>query len=204
MIDLESTGVDFDRDDILEVAALEVDYVGGYWMPGRALKFRSGTSKRPESEFAKEHMTPLYDACGRLSIRPAEEARELLVNFFRDCGVVRGSETFLMGWNASNFDVPFLHRKGWLKPPRYTQVDGKDVMTGDHHYRIYEIGGAIAFAGDVSEVPQAARRKALTEDAKKAWPMELPDAKAHDALYDCYAQLQTLNGLIKLTRGLRG
>lgn len=194
MVDIEATGVDLDRDDILEVAFLECDYVDGFWRPGRTFEGIQSYKGQPVSEFAKKHMSELYSLCNQAEYWASFIWRSRINDFFRQCGV-QGQDVYLMGWNASNFDVPMLNRKGWLEPPGYrTKPDGTDQPTGDHHYRIYELGGALSLAQNVLSIP----RKDVIEKAKAAYDMEMPPGKEHRALWDCYSQLRFLNGLIKL------
>lgn len=199
MLDIETTGIDPTKEDLLQIGMLVLDFKDGFWHPGAAFRLDQGTRRQPESEFAKKHMVELYESCNRLDVLPAETLRKEVTDFFRQHGGTGSKDTFLVGWNASNFDVPFLVHKGALVPNTYeTGPDGKDVMVGDFHYQIYEIGGALSLAMDVLNRTD---RKALVEEALTAYPeIQMPEGKQHDALYDCYRQARILNGLIRLTR----
>lgn len=199
MLDIETTGIDPTSEDLLQIGVLEADFVNGSWVPGRSLVLYQHTSRSPGSEFAKKHMAELYKECNSRPYVPQRVLRQQLLEFFRECGIAKGIDTYLMGWNASNFDVPFLVNKGVLAPSRYEiGPDGKDVFVGDFHYRIYEMGGAVSL---VANVLNRNDRKRLLEEAE-AWGEEvsLPAGKEHDALYDCYKQLRILNGLIRMAR----
>lgn len=198
MIDIETTGIDPTREDLLQVGILELDYAEGFWRPRRSIEFEQHTGRKPESAFAKAHMTALYEKCNRAPYASPENLRKAILAFFRACGA-ESPNVYLMGWNASNFDIPFLVHHRLLVPSSYQMgPDGKDVMVGDFHYRIYELGGSVSLAQNVLGYED--RNKPL-EDAKAAYPeIELPEGKQHDALYDCYAQTQLLNGLIRLVR----
>lgn len=199
MIDIETTGVDQRNDVILEIGILECDFDTdkGLWKPGRSLQFASYTSREPETPFALTHQKELYERCKRADVIDSRKGRKKVTGFFQECGAL-APNVFLMGWNASNFDVPFLVNAGWLMPSRYETVNGVEVMIGDFHYRIYELGGAIAFAADVKKWT----RGDVIEAAKGVDSgFDMPEGKEHDALFDCYNQLKILNGLITLVRG---
>jgi hypothetical protein len=215
MVDIESTGVDLDRDAVLEIGVLQcVRGPNGYYVPKRTHRQLLPYGGMPESAFAKEHMAALYKECNQKydeidgdpkHMNPDHYAayiRSRLIAFFGSCGK-HGHEVTLGGWNASSFDVPMLHRKRYLDPPGYkTGPDGKDRQTGDHNYRYYEIGGAVSLVQDA--LPDRLERKDVVDAAKDAgatvsgWA--LPPGKAHSALYDCHKQLQLLNGLIFMAR----
>jgi len=201
MVDIESTGVDIERDEILQVGILEVTWAGRQWEPGRNLEFLIRSERQPESAFAKEHMADLYRRCNEVKPESRSAMRNRILGFFLECGAKNVNETYLMGWNASNFDVPFLVAWQLLRPSRYeTQPDGTDKMVGDFHYRIYEIGGAVSLVQNLLNAPD---RNGLLERARAAFPIppeQMPAGKPHDALYDCYSQLQLLNGLLCLAR----
>jgi hypothetical protein len=176
MLDIESTGINPEKEDLLSVGILEVDLVDGYWRPGRSFEELQFTSRQPESEFAKKHMAALYERCNQTQPITPETLREKVVAFFESCGA-KTPDAYIMGWNASNFDVPFLIAKGVLKPSEYVSgPDGKDVRVGDFHYRIYELGGAVSIAQNVLGYFD---RSALLEDAKAADPITmLPKGKS--------------------------
>jgi hypothetical protein len=205
MIDIESTGIDSNVEDLLQIGVVEVNFVDGFWKPCRTFEHLCYTWKNPESEFAKTHMAGLYARCQTIdqSENRPELIRSRLLNFFKSCGAV-SPEVYFMGWNASNFDIPFLVAKSVLRPSKYvTGDDGKDVMVGDFHYRIYEMGGAVALAADVIGVSKA-RCVELIKEALAAYPeIDLPNGAAHDAIYDCYKQIRILNGLIRMVSSQR-
>lgn len=201
MVDIEATGIDWHKEDLLQLAVLEVDYdfKSGWWVPGKYFQTLQFTNRQPTSEFAKEHLAALYQLCNHTQPILPETLRSQLLNFFRSCGTKGVEDTFLMGWNASNFDIPFLVHKGVLVPSSYvTGPDGKDRQEGDFHYRIYEIGGAIQFAIDVTG--GGIQREELLKLAREGGSQYRKEAhvpqKDHDALFDCYDQLDLVNGLI--------
>ena len=200
MVDIEATGIDPAKEDLLQIGILEVDLQQGYWVPGRKAVWWQHTDRKPESQFAKEHMAAIYEACNKVHWVDPKDMRQSINDFFTQCGA-GGPDTYLMGWNASNFDVPFLIHKGVIKPSDYETIDGKDFRVGDFHYRIYELGGAVSLAQNALSLTD---RSLLCDKARDAGAVvggfEMPEGKAHDALYDCYSQLRLLNGLIFLMR----
>ncbi len=146
MVDIESTGVDIKADTVLEIGILECLFVDGLWRPGRSMSRVLPYSGQPLSEFAKLHMAGLYADCNSTPAGSISDVRDELLAFFAECGKT-GYEVILGGWNATSFDIPMLHEKGYLKPPGYATVDGKDQAIGDHHYRYYELGGAVRILG---------------------------------------------------------
>lgn len=201
MLDIETTGIDPKKEELLQVGILEVDIEGGYWQPGRSLEITVPCFAQPKSSFAKEHMVALYRKCNelyhRIGERSPESIRAQILKFFNDCGAV-SPEVYIMGWNASSFDIPFLVEKQCLIPSSYVSIPGdKDVQVGDVHYRVYEMSGAISIAQNVLKL----NRKTLLERAETAYDMKLPKGgKQHNALYDCYQQTKVLNGILKLVR----
>jgi hypothetical protein len=202
MLDIEATGIDPATEELLSIGLLETDWDGDFWRPGRCKEWILHTDRQPQSEFAKEHMVELYAKCNAAPVMTVDRLRWEVLDFLRSCGTTSVTDTYLMGWNASNFDIPFLIAKGVLRSNRYeTGADGKDVMVGDFHYRIYELGGAVSLAQNATREKDRAK---LIQDAK-AWAPEIatPGGKKHDALFDCFEQLRLLNGLITLARRCR-
>lgn len=195
MIDIETTGVSFEKDEILQLAVLEVDYDAKrrQWVPGRSLEMFFGIDHGPLTDFAKENQAALYAQCQTGPVHTRAAARPELLSFFKSCGA-EGRAVFLMGLNAAGFDVQMCHAKGVLVPPGYG-LDGS--LVGDHHYRVYEITGALEFAADAMGIERSVIHH-LTPT------LVLPGRTAHDALYDCYQQLNLLNTALQMViaRGL--
>lgn len=198
MIDIEATGIDHTKEELLSVGILEANFNGTAWMPGQAKEWVVRCDRQPESEFAKEHMAALYAKCNVAPELSTERLRWEVLEFLRGCGTTGVTDTYFMGWNASNFDIPFLIAKGLLVASSYTNEDGKDKQVGDFHYRIYELGGAVSLAQNAKNIERGEVLK-LAKEAQSRFP--LPQGKQHDALYDCYSQLHLLNGLIEIVRG---
>ena len=78
MLDIESTGIDSSKEDLLQIGILEADFDGNKWVAGRTLEIIQHTDKKPESVFAKEHMAKLYEVCNRAPKWEAENIRWML------------------------------------------------------------------------------------------------------------------------------
>lgn len=204
MVDIETTGVDQKTDDILQVGAIELEQVSnGFWHPtGKIFDWTLHNKRQPESDFAKKHMKELYLKCNEVG---EQFNLEFIADKFREFihGGYYGTHMepkFFMGWNASNFDMPFLFNKGILTPSFYDKNPdtGKEQLYGDAHYRIYEQTGSVQFVADLTGLD----RKTIEALAMDLNPthIKLPKGKEHDALYDCYKQTIMQNGLIQIAR----
>lgn len=199
MIDIETTGIQ-NIHALLQIGLLEINWSGerDLWVPGKSLEIVLKHDNPPESSFAKEHMVEVYKKSSESPGFTVEQARYMMLEFFKSCGAVARKDVVLAGWNASTFDIPFLVHKGYLKEPGYVSgPNGIDIEVGDYNYRVNEIAGGIYLAADV----KALERGALVDILVK--PLEHPaivGRSKHDAIYDCYDQLQIMNELIKLLR----
>lgn len=200
MIDIETTGIDPEKEDLLQIGVLELDFTNGFWIPGRSIEILQHSRAQPMSEFAKKHMASLYARCNEAPWLSPGTIRLSLISFFESCGITPPG-IYMMGWNASNFDLPFLFHHKCLIPSYYAQdASGKDIQMGDTHYRVYEIGGAVSLAQNALGYEE---RKGVIEDAKLEYELDLPVGKEHDAIWDCYNQTKLLNGLIRLVQKRR-
>jgi hypothetical protein len=197
MLDIEATDTDFKHDDILEIAILEAKFRDGFWHPGHQYHRYLHTDKEPETLFAKENMSALFAKCHDIPYASSEEVREDLLHYFKDCGA-RPPYVYLMGWNVSTFDIPFLFEQIYLEPFYRQTIGGIETVSGDIHYRTYEQSGSISVAQCVFEEEE---RNELIGVAFDAYPeLAMPAGKEHEALYDCYKQMRIENGLIRLLR----
>ena len=191
MLDIETTGVDPKKEEVLQIALVEMDFSAGQWKRGRDFNFFQHTDRKPETKFAIEHMQDIYARCNKEAKIPADDVRQRILTFCKDCGA-QPPNIFFAGWNAGIFDIPFLAHHGYLVPAGY--VDGR--LVGDCHYRIYDLSGALQLAANVkghNEINQ------MIKEAQKLAP-KLEGAR-HDALYDCDRQIHILNGLIQILKG---
>lgn len=207
MIDIETTGVDKKKDSVLEIAVVQIQRnKRGFWeLTGKpdfhSLVYYSG---KPKSDFAKKHMAELYKKCNDTKL-PGNS------KIIKDLGLwLHGEEAkrkhrtpkFFMGWNASNFDLEFLFAHRFLTPSTYAKVKGKEVLKGDAHYRVYEQTGAIEYLCDKTGLSRKTIMS-MCDDViaeRPDWILPLPEGKQHDALHDCYSQINMMNALIHLGR----
>lgn len=213
MIDIETTGTNKETDDVLEIGIVPITLNNeGYWETGLKGPSRRGDTykrnelhltlyscRQPDNLFAKEQMSELYKKCNE---QHTSHNRKWAGNQIREF-IHPNKEAyprFFMGWNASNFDCEFLIQKGILEPSKYVEVDGKDTLQGDIHYRIYEQTGALNLmlnaTGFSKDTIFALGMDLIPEHIK----CDLPEGKQHDALYDCYWQINMMNGLIALAK----
>ena len=189
MVDIETSGLKPSESEILQIAMLEViKDPRGYFYPGRSFEKILHFDKEVTDEWILKTHKDLLPRCKAATYQSPVEVRAEIVRFFQQTGQ---KNIYLMGLNASVFDYPWLVNKGYLKE-------------GDVHYRIFELTGAYGLAQAVLHLngDRADDRKTFFEMANGSceW-IELPKGvSAHDAIYDCYSQLKTLNGCIKLLR----
>ncbi len=201
MIDIETTGTDKINDSILEIAIVEIEFKYPYWeMTGREFHEILHYKGEPETVFAKEHMGELYEKCNSVDeVNNYENTSTELKNWLNEYSDDDLGPKFFMGWNASNFDIPFMFSKNILTPSYYEKISGnKEVLRGDVHYRIYEQTGSLNVLSNLTGLSRKTIKQ-LSEDLNPT-NIELPEGKRHDALYDCYWQLIMMNGLIEIGR----
>lgn len=203
MIDIETTGLEPENDEIMQVAIVAVwrDYQTGFWNPGGDSSSYCPSSSQfnfyqkikqttmPRDDFAKEHMTEMYDKCKALTYDIHSTVRERILTFFRHAGAEHPAP--LMGWNLGILDIPFLTAHKYL-------IKGDNIYQGDFHHRLYDVRSACKFQADLMGIEE----KIMREVAYAAYPeLEMPDGVGkHDALHDCYRQIRILNGLIRLAK----
>jgi len=195
MIDIETTGIDKKLDDILEIALVEIKLTD-YWRPtGKVFHEILHSKKQPQNHFAKEHMRALYARCNKVHESKDYSWCALELSRFLHTDKLAGFPAFIMGWNASIFDVPFMFEKGIASPSFYTD---ENELRGDFHYRVYEQTGSLNLICNILGL----KRDVVQDIASVVNPgeIELPSGKSHDALYDCYSQIKLMNGLIWLGR----
>lgn len=189
MVDIETSGLKPSESEILQIAILEVmKDPSGYFYPGRSYEKILHFDQTVTDEWILKTHNNLLARCKAVEYQSPTEVRAEIIRFFQQGGQ---KNIYLMGLNAAIFDYPWLVNKGYLKE-------------GDTHYRIFELTGAYGLAQTVLHLngDDAKDRKTFFEMANGSceW-IELPkNVTAHNALYDCYSQLKTLNGCIKLLR----
>lgn len=208
MIDIETTGIDPATNDLLEIGIVRMVMNNrGYYEPHERYRRVFYSPRKPESSFAKEHMVALYAEANKAPLVETSIIRADILKFFELCGATKRDDVEFCGWNASSFDIPFLHAKGLLKAPGYEPgPDGKDMPVGDHSYRYYEMGGAVSLVQDM--IGEGIPRKEVIRMAEvlgqaKSTNIEVGPGKDHDAIFDCLKQIKLLNGLLAMSRGAR-
>lgn len=184
MIDIETTGVKKEEGEVLEIAILEVNLnKDGYFSPARSFNkiLHYDNPNLSDPWILKTHAA-LLPKCKAAIYQSPVEVRAEILNFFRRCA---GTDPiYLMGLNAVNFDIPWLKYHNFLKD-------------NDTHYRVFELSGSYMMA----QTALFLDRQTFFKQANEAYDkLKLPEGQAHQALYDCYLQLKTLNGSIKLLR----
>ena len=200
MIDIETTGVDLAKDQIMQIGFLELDFDGRYWMPNRSFGRFLKINREPSSEFALKNQKEVYAYCQKLPEYTPYDIRKEILGFFNLCGVKPPSEVFLAGQNQIGFDVALLTRDGFLQRSRHETIDGKDQMVGDFHYRQYDLTTLIETVEDLTLIP----RKDLIDEAIELGltVTKVVDGSPHEALYDCYRQTALWNGLLMFIRNV--
>lgn len=190
MLDIETTGIDPSTEVVLQIAVIEMNFTKkGLWEKGRKFEFYQHTPRQPETEFAKTHMQEIYARCNKEPETPIQEAREMLLKFFRDCGA-EPPNVYICGWNVGIFDLPFLAHHGYLMPARYDN----GVLKGDCHYRTYEISGALQL---MANLRGKAEVNPIIKESEKREPAPT-DGNRHNAMFDCERQVNIINGLLKM------
>jgi oligoribonuclease (3'-5' exoribonuclease) len=192
MIDIETTGVDPKTEHVMQIAMIEMTWENGQWSMGRTFNFFQHTSLQPTTKFHMDHMREIFQKCQAAPLIPAPEVRQKILDFCKQCGS-EPPNIFFAGWNAGIFDIPFLEYHGYIQPARYVN----DKLTGDCHYRVYDLSGALQMAANVKGHNEI---NAMIKEAQKIAPKHTYEGSRHDALYDCERQIHLLNGLIKLLR----
>lgn len=182
MVDIETMGVDVKNHDILQIGILEcIKNERGFYVPARSFLKVVHSDQETTDPWILKHHAELIPLSRAAEYESPTEIRAQILGFFAQCGVIEKAN--LMGLNACVFDIPSLVNHGYLKD-------------GDFHYRVYELTGAYNLAQDALGLERRDKLFELT-NAACDW-IDLPATKKHDAMYDCYSQLKSLNGCIKL------
>ncbi|MCO5142630.1 MAG: exonuclease domain-containing protein [Oligoflexia bacterium] len=190
MIDIETSGVDPQTEEVLQIAIIEMNFIHGYWEKGKVFDLFLHTDRQPTTKFALLHMVDIYKKCNEAPKITKEEVRKKILDFCESCGVLPPN-IFFAGWNAGIFDIPFLAHHEYLLPAKY--ID--DKLVGDCHYRIYEISGALQLIANVKGHNEI---NTILKEAQKMSPKL--EGFRHNALYDCERQMHIINALIRMIR----
>lgn len=205
MIDIETTGINAATEELLEIGIVEMKKdERGMYQPNQSFQKILYSSREPVSEFAKKYQVELYRQANLAPRTDPHGVRFEMLRFFRACGAESRKDVNFCGWNASSFDVPFLHIKGFLEAPGYRiGEDGKDYPVGDHDYQYYEMGGAISLVQDILGVADRKQLAKQAEELGKKLTTNPFEGTEHTALFDCMKQMALLNGLIQLAQTFR-
>ncbi len=173
MIDLEMTGVNSLRDDILEFGAIKCDLdleTMRYKINGKPLHFYIKTDVKPSRKFHFDHLMQAFENSATKGLT-LEEAKGKIDEFLG-----REERRWPCG-DCVTTDLLFLFNKGLIEFNDYDEND-KEIF-GHLDYRPFEMKPLKVLAKTLGWVPPEDQ---LTE---------------HEALNDCYNQLFELNDCIK-------
>lgn len=182
MLDCEMTGLDPRKDDLIQVAALKLRLQNFQYVPEPNVPHFNlfiHTTRQPESEFARKHMTDVY-----------RRANNSLYDYISGGRMLA---QWLGSWRSKvspagdcvPTDVLFMWEKGMIELSRY---DGDTPVPGTFHYEYF----------DMNPIKALARQKMGCKFDK-----ELPKLPGeHDALVDCLNQAAELNAFIAVLLGL--
>lgn len=206
MLDIETTGTDVATDAVLEIGIVEIHKPVGkaFYQPFKHYRKVLHHGGEPKTAFAKKYQSNLYAEANAAANVSAKSVRSELIEFFKSCGADDRDKVKLCGWNIGGFDLPFLHRKGYLHAPQMlVGPDGLDVKTGDHDYHIYELSGSIGIASELTGHGLADIKGLRSRAEAIGWGVTVArnEETPHHAINDCLRQLALLNGLIYILRG---
>jgi len=200
MIDIETTGVNFEKDQLLEIGIVALTLENGFYRPGGIFHKYQYCDRQPTSEFAKKYQVELYGKCNNAPNVPVEKMRELILEFLGKHNY-QGVDTIFVGKAAGFFDMRFLDHHGYLKGPSYKMINGKETQYGDFSHRVDDI----TTLHNVNSIVFGVKRKDFSSAcANIDHTINMDELKnqagEHNAIYDCMSQLKELNGYMKLMR----
>lgn len=213
---------------ILQVSALELIYKEstGFWHPGRDINIYISCQESPTNDFQTKYQEQLFKICNQVAegsnllpysyIVPEksrvlfaanyEEARQQLLSWLEECKFELPVK--LVGQNAGTFDLPWLNYFGILMK---LERDKDNNSIGEAHYRVYDLNSVVEFTADVEQLDRTDVQRIAEIYGKKSCKFpEIEQTReqietygemnfdSHNSLFDCYKQLQILNGLIRM------
>lgn len=199
MTDLETTGVDPEVTEILEMASVAINFDGLKMKPIDHFHEYIFTKTKPniKDEFVMKYQQGLYKKCNELNpalnLENAQNKFKAFVNKHypnQNLTDINSLPQFT-GQNFSAFDAHYLVKNNFLKKG-YKDENGK--MYSHYNYRSLELQSfSIAFSTMLGF-------KSSTEFIKYIASLDtetvLPEGSAHTALYDCYNQIKFYNGMM--------
>jgi oligoribonuclease (3'-5' exoribonuclease) len=179
MIDCEMTGVNPDKHDLLQVAALKLKLDDGqYTTTGEPFMLYLHSDETPQNDFHKKYLTPVYEECNKSDKTP----EDLKAEFHTWLGDLKG-KVMPVG-DCVPTDVNFLYTsKGGDRP----DIGDDGPIEGTFHYEYFEMHPLKLVAEEIS--------------GGKLKVEGLDEENVHDALVDCRNQLLDLNHCLKVLRG---
>ncbi len=174
MIDCEMTGLNYERDDVIQIAALKLVREGlEYQIADDPFNIFIHTDLEPTSDFARQYMADIYRQANE-SQNSYEDARALL-------------DTWLGDWRGKvsptgdcvPTDIAFLRWKNVIDTSYY---DGDTPVDGTFFYEYWD-------ANPIKAIARARVGRKFDKDLPK-------DPGDHDALVDCRNQLRELNAFL--------
>lgn len=196
MIDIETTGVDKQKDDILQVGMVKCKVMenGHLTSNGETFCETIHSKRTPSDYFAKKYMSGLYERCNSTNTSyDYKYVSSLMKEFIHSDGE---EPKFFIGLNASGFDLPFCFEKGLLTPSSYVDTDDGQKIVGDVHYRVDEMTGLRLACEKVTGLSW----KTIGSLADDISGFIQDENKDHDALYDCHKQIKFHNALIDILK----
>lgn len=196
MLDIETTGLDIVRDQVLEIGIVHVVKKDRFWMPKEELCLTIYSDQVPQTDFARKYQEKLYKKANRSKLKKPGTIREKILEFFKK-NSKKDQLPVIMGKNAGGFDIPFLVQNGYLVKEKKYYGKKKDVLytKSDISHRVYDISSLIYYIQDMNK---GISRKEVIELAIRRYPLPKKIEKMeHNAIYDCYEQLSILNGLLR-------
>lgn len=203
MLDLETTGTDPKTTEILEIGAVLVELHEGVMTPKQNFHvyIQTDTKANPENPFVMKFQKNLYDHCNNLpKTENLEKAKKEFKNFLDESFPNQNPSKLdtlpqFTGQNFSVFDSQYLLHNGLLQASTHNE---KNEIKASYNYRSLEIQSySIVLA-------QALGYKSATDFMNYAASLdtetELPEGNSHTALYDCYKQIKSFNGLMKILK----
>jgi oligoribonuclease (3'-5' exoribonuclease) len=178
MIDCEMTGVNPDKHDLLQVAALKLSLEDGqYVVKDKPFLFFLHNDGSPQGEFQQRYLTRIFEECNKSEKTP----EDLKTEIHEWLGDLKG-KVMPVG-DCVPTDIAFLYAsKGGDRP----DIVNDEQVPGTFHYEFFEMNPLKMLAEEVT--------------GGKLKVEGLDRDNVHDALVDCKNQLLQLNHCLKVLK----